>query len=209
MKKRILLGGFLLMVAVSFVACGSKSNSSESNYEELQDNIANLQSQLKEVHSYKEENDVLTKLLEELTEKVERLQESQANSTKPMSDSNSTSASQSAQSSPTSASSSESETNSGSSSQKSEEVPNDNLADLLFWEADAPYEMRDKNFKFYCDKSCDDEFLIEEQLTFTNYFDYEIIVVDSDGKMHNIYISMSHEKGLVFSKERPYFNKIE
>ncbi|MCI8471299.1 MAG: hypothetical protein HFJ35_07635 [Clostridia bacterium] len=190
MKKRILiLTGILVMVVVSFTACGSKSSSSEPNYEELQEDIAELQNQLNEALTYKEKNDILTKNVEELNEKVERLQESKSNST--------------------SASSLESEANSTSSFQKSKEVPSNNLVDLLFWEADAPYEMKDKNFQFYSDKSCEEKFLIKDALTFANYFDYEIVVVDSDGETHNVYISMSREKGLVFSKERPYFNEIE
>lgn len=186
MKKRILiLTGILVMVVVSFTACGSKSSSSEPNYEELQEDIAELQNQLNEALTYKEKNDILTKNVEELNEKVERLQESESNSTStPKLESNSSSAS-------------------------SSDLSLDDILSLFFWESDTPYEMRDKNFQFYSNKFCEDASLIEEQLTFVNYFDYEIVVVDSDGETHNVYASLSYEKGLVFSKKRPYFNKIE
>lgn len=88
---------------------------------------------------------------------------------------------------------------------KLKSVFDDYLCSLLFWEDKVHYRINDKKFFFYSDFSCKSK--ITGELTFVNYFDYEI--VDPEDENNHVFISMSVEKGLVFSKTRPYFKPME
>lgn len=85
------------------------------------------------------------------------------------------------------------------------------LISLFFKKAKYPYEMRDKSFEFYSDPSCEEKYLIKEDLTFTGWQDYPLCL-DLEAGETNCYVSYSYEKGPVFSKPEdghPSFNAIK
>lgn len=188
LRMRIVTGSLLLLVVVLCVACSSsETKPSEPNYEQLKEANKKLQDQIREQeHQNKTAGDEdLAKKVKELeaeneklTKKVEQLQSSKASS----------------------------KGTSTSSSTKGKELSAEEIVDLFFWEAEKPYEMRDQEFNFYSDRSCKKEFIIRKDLTFVNFFDYEIVDPDTNEKA---YITKSYEEGIVYSRERPFFNQIE
>ena len=69
--------------------------------------------------------------------------------------------------------------------------------------------MRDENFEFYTDSSCDPAYLIKEPLTPVGYTDHFCEYFDEYDVIHQYYVSRCNQEkyngGFVYSKQQPLF----
>ena len=196
MKLRIVTGFLAVIVIALCVGCSSKAKPSESSYDKLLEDNRKLKEQLNEAPGGQKERERLAEKIEKLqieneklTKKVEKLQADKEKLQEKIK-----------------AFQASSKGNSKPNWKTGKKLSDEEIVELLFWEADKPYEMRDPEFNFYFDPSCKKEFIISKDLTFVNSFDYEIVDPVTKEKA---YISMSNEKGGVFSRQRPYFHQME